>query len=132
MVFALMRRQNRDIDEFRSGLQPGGQKMSESDWELVQSVKQVALIDLNGFQIRTSETELARVVAAEYQWKVLSSIGTLKDKRGIDVAGCFTDIAEAMERLGWFLRDEQGGLQGLHWKLVNEQDLIAKIKEGRN
>lgn len=104
--------------------------MSESGWARVQAVKQVVLRDMNDFQMRTSETELARVVADDYQWEVLLSMGTLRDKRKNVVAGCFTEIAEAMERLGWILRDEHGGIQGVNWTLANERDLIAEIEKG--
>lgn len=66
----------------------------------------------------TSETEMARQVAAKLNWKVHRDCGSIHEENGSVVAASMPALARAGAQLGWFI----GDIRGIYWGAVHTHE----------
>lgn len=83
-----------------------------SDLEPIQASR------YNTAEHATSETEMARQVAAALKWKVHREFGSIHEETGMVVAASIDALALAGAKLGWFI----GDIRGIYWGAVHSNE----------
>lgn len=74
-----------------------------------------------------SKTELARIVAADLNWRIQLHYGSIHEPDGTTIAESIEALAHAGDELGWYI--PQGS--GVYWGAVHNSDPALSAREVR-